>query len=178
MFYLETPSINREEEAKQFLYETSNNDSNLEFLSGLDKILTGISYEDWLYLTNKLKDKEYASKIEKNPAYTYFFIREKDNKIIGIINISYIDNKGYINYTIRPSERKKGYSKILLYLGLLVSNTIGLDEVELGCTSESCNRVTDQFGGIRNEVNVINVEKSLEKNKEYNNYLVEGEVIR
>lgn len=176
MFYLETPSLKREEEIKQFLYELKNDE--LKFISELEKLSTGISYEDWLSLKNNLKNKDYASSINRLPEYTYFFIREYDNKIVGIINISYKDNNGYVNYTIRPSERKKGYSKILLYLGLLVSRTLGLEIIQLGCTSEACNRVTDSFGGIRNEVNIINVEEAISKNKEYDKYLIEGEVIK
>ena len=174
MFYLETPNIKREEEVKQFLYELSNDD--LKFISELEKLSTGISYEDWLSLKNNLKNKDYASSINRLPEYTYFFIREDDNKIIGIINISYDDSKGYVNYTIRPSERSKGYSKILLYLGLLVSRTLGLSTIELGCTSKVCNRVTEAFGGNVDKVNTLNVEEAVEKNKEYRSYLSESEV--
>ena len=36
---------------------------------------------------------------------------------------------GHIGYSIRPTERKKGYNKINLYLGLKVCQTFGITEV-------------------------------------------------
>ena len=40
---------------------------------------------------------------------------------------------GHIGYSIRPTERRKGYNKINLYLGILEAQKIGLDRVMLGC---------------------------------------------
>lgn len=74
-----------------------------------------------------MKFQEDSSRIaneEKVPARTYFLIRCSDNKIIGMINIRLSLNEklkkygGHIGYSIRPTERGKGYNKINLYLGL------------------------------------------------------------
>ena len=40
---------------------------------------------------------------------------------------------GHIGYGIRPTERRKGYNRINLYLGMLEAKKIGLDRVMLDC---------------------------------------------
>ncbi len=40
---------------------------------------------------------------------------------------------GNIGYGIRPTERRKGYNKINLYLGLLEAQKLGLEKVMLDC---------------------------------------------
>ena len=40
---------------------------------------------------------------------------------------------GNIGYGIRPTERRKGYNKINLYLGLIEAQKLGLDKVTLTC---------------------------------------------
>ena len=40
---------------------------------------------------------------------------------------------GHIGYGIRPTERRKGYNKINLYLGIIEAKKLGLDKVMLDC---------------------------------------------
>ena len=74
---------------------------------------------------------------EKVPARTYFLIRESDKRIVGMINIRLALNErlnhygGHMGYSIRPTERGKGYNKINLYLGLRVCDQYGIEEVFL-----------------------------------------------
>ena len=68
---------------------------------------------------------EYAKSKNRCPAVTYLLIRENDNRLIGMINIRHNLNEtmlrfgGHIGYGVRPSEKRKGYNKINLYLGLI-----------------------------------------------------------
>ena len=72
-------------------------------------------------------------------AETFFLIRINDNKIIGMINIRLALNEklskfaGHIGYSIRPTERRKGYGKINLYLALQECQKFGLKSVMLAC---------------------------------------------
>ena len=73
------------------------------------------------------------------PAKTYFLVRESDNKLVGMINIRLTLNHnlwnygGHIGYNIRPSERRKGYNKVNLYLGLRELDDYGEKMALLDC---------------------------------------------
>lgn len=79
----------------------------------------------------------------KVPAETFFLVRELDDKIVGMISIRLALNErlkkfgGNIGYSIRPTERRKGYNKINLYLGLLCCQEHGIKEVLMDCDKEN-----------------------------------------
>lgn len=139
-FFLEEPSQARKEEALEYLKEHIEYNSDINGVGGMDKCLNKTTYEDWLIEIQKRKDKEYAYSINRVPQQTFFLIRENDNKLIGTINIRYdltkemLEFGGHIGYGIRPTERRKGYNKINLYLGLLKAKEIGLKKVMLDCS--------------------------------------------
>ena len=96
---------------------------------------------------------------------------------------------GHIGYSIRPTERRKGYNKINLYLGLIeAKEKFKLDKVMLDCSADNIgsNKTIQSLGGVleRSEIdptdntltNVywINVDESLEKNyQKYKKYIKE-----
>lgn len=58
---------------------------------------------------------------------------------------------GHIGYGIRPLERKKGYNKINLYLGLTKAlETFGLEEVMIDCSVDNIgsDKTIKSLGGI------------------------------
>ena len=128
-FYLEVPGIGRKEEAIAFIREFHEYGSEINGTGGLNRYLD--HYESWLEKLNEDYIREPGE--EKVPARTFFLIRENDNKIIGMINIRLALNEklrqygGHIGYSIRPSERGKGYNKINLYLGLKVCDQYGIE---------------------------------------------------
>lgn len=135
--YLEIPTITRKQEAYEFIQEHLDNNSSIHGSGSLYRFVNKDknNYEEWL---NKLEnDYVIIPNEEKVPARTFFLIRESDNKIIGMINIRLALNErlkklgGHIGYGIRPSERKKGYNKINLYLGLKICNEYGIGKVLL-----------------------------------------------
>ena len=87
---------------------------------------------------------------------------------------------GNIGYRIRPTERRKGYNKMNLYLGLIEAKKIGLDKVMLDCDVENLGSSKtmealggklerteiDPYDGILTSVYWINVDESLEKYKD------------
>lgn len=139
-FYLELPSLERKDEAIEFIEEFYKYDSQIHGTGGLDgKLKKGMSYEEWLINNTKLHEEKYALEQGLVPAYTYFLIREKDNKIVGMIDLRLRLNDhlrnfgGHIGYSIRPTERKKGYNKINLYLVLQIAKKNDLENVLVTC---------------------------------------------
>ena len=194
--YFEIPTINRKEQAIDYINEFYDNNSNINGTGGLQRYLD--NYEGWL---EKLEnDYTMIPNEERVPARTYFLIRENDNKIVGMINIRLALNEklkrtsGHIGYSIRPSERGKGYNKINLYLGLKVCNEYGIDKVlmDADINNPASWKTMESLGGEKigerfenEEANCcvvfysIDVTKSLEENKDIytpyianiNNYL-------
>lgn len=72
------------------------------------------------------------------PASTFFAIRTRDDVIVGVTNIRhYIDeahyHNGHIGYSVRPSERRKGYGTELLRLALIKAEQLGVIEPVVTC---------------------------------------------
>ena len=132
-FYLEEPSIKRKNDAMEFINEFFKYNSGINGTGGLQRFLD--NYEGWL---EKLEN-DYTRIPDKIrvPARTFFFVRENDKKIVGMISIRLVLNDhlkklgGNIGFCIRPTERGNGYNKINLYLGLKKCKLYGIKEVFL-----------------------------------------------
>ena len=138
-FYLEMPSIERKNEIIDYINEFVLYNSDINGAGSLDKILEGYTFEQALERCLNMQDKEYAKKLGRCQSKTFLLIRENDDKIVGTINVRWNLTEsmkqfgGNIGYGIRPTERRKGYNKINLYLGLIEVQKLGLDRVMLDC---------------------------------------------
>lgn len=159
-FYLEEVNIDRKDEVLEYINVHIKYGSDLNGTSSLKRIVeNNMSYEDWLEETTRLKEKEYAEVNKLVPATTYFTIRESDNKIVGMVNLRHYLNDylkkygGHIGYGIRPTERRKGYAKIQLYLVLIEAQKLGLDKVMVDCvsTNEGSEKTIKALGGLFDE---------------------------
>lgn len=138
-FFLERPSIERKDEIIEYINEFVEYNSDINGTGSLDKILEGYTFEQALDRCLKMEDEEYAKSVNRCPGKTFLLIRENDNRIVGSINIRWDLNEamlkfgGHIGYGIRPTERRKGYNKINLYLGMQEAQKVGLEKVMLDC---------------------------------------------
>lgn len=130
------PTKEYEKQVFDFLQEFIIFKSNINGVGGLNRYID--NYDAWLKkLSNDLDIKRTNSK--RVPAHTYFAVREKDSKIIGMINIRHKLNEflveigGHIGYCVRPSERHKGYANQILHLGIRKCKEIGLNKILLTC---------------------------------------------
>lgn len=133
------PTIEDKDAAIDYINELIAANSSINGAGGLARYLD--NYEEWL---EKLEnDRNYIADEERVPADTYYLVRIEDNKIVGMINIRRSLNKrleecgGHIGYSIRPSERKKGYNKINLYLALLRCQELNIKEIYLDCNTDN-----------------------------------------
>ncbi len=138
-FYFEIPSLERKNEIIEYLDEFVKYGSDINGSGSLDKIYDGYTFEEALDRCLKMEDEEYAKSVGRCQGRTFLLIRENDNKIVGTINVRWNLNEamlrfgGHIGYGIRPTERRKGYNKINLYLGMLEAKKVGLEKVMLDC---------------------------------------------
>lgn len=182
-FYLEKPTIERKKDAIDYISEFLKYESDINGTGLLDKYLKEESYENWLIYLSKVQNKDYAYSINFVPNRTFFLIREKDNKIVGMINIRLELNEklknsgGHIGYSIRPTERRKGYNKINLYLGLKKCFEYNIKDAWLDCVVSNLGSVktiqalggnlikedfSDKYGEVV-QMYTINVRESLNK---------------
>lgn len=134
-FNLVFPTKDHEKQAFEYINEFIQYNLQLNGTGGLERYT---DYDEWL---RKLDlDLDIANiPAGRVPAYTYFFIREMDKKIIGMINIRHSLNDflfregGHIGYSIRPTERKKGYGTLLLSLGLEKCRELKIKKVLVTC---------------------------------------------
>ena len=186
--YFEIPGIARKEDAIGYIREFREYQSEINGTGGLDRFTD--NYEGWL---EKLEqDYTRIPDEQKVPARTYFLVRETDRRIVGMINIRLCLNErlsrygGHMGYSIRPTERGKGYNKINLYLGLRVCSAHGISKVfmDADLNNPASWKTMEALGGVRireyfDDVYAhcvvvdynIDVRKALQEHPEYGNMI-------
>ncbi len=107
--------------------------------AGLDRFS---SIEIWF---EELKKRSCEDTVPKGlvPSSTYLAVREKDNYIVGMIDIRHYLNEyltqvgGNIGYGVRKSERNKGYAKQMLKLALEKCKELKIKKVLITCDEDN-----------------------------------------
>jgi len=136
------PNKDYEQKAIEYIQEFRHYHSPINGTGGLDRFLENATYQDWLLKIEA--DRDIANiPVDRVPAYTYFYVREDDDRIIGMINIRLALNDflrkegGHIGYSIRPTERRKGYGTRMLREALVFLKPIGLTNIIITCGKEN-----------------------------------------
>ena len=111
--------------------------------------------QDWIQYSNRCKD---PSTVPQGlvVATQYLFVREEDEKIVGMIQIRHYFSPylekfgGHIGYSVAPSERRKGYAAQMLKMALPKCKELGIDKVLItcNCDNEGSKRTILKNGGI------------------------------
>lgn len=107
--------------------------------AGLDRFS---SIEVWL---EELKKRSCEDTVPKGlvPSSTYLAVREKDNYIVGMIDIRHYLNEyltqvgGHIRYGVRKTQRNKGYAKQMLKLALEKCKELKIKKVLITCDEDN-----------------------------------------
>lgn len=186
------PEKEHEKQAMEYIEEFEACGSKIHGVGGLTRYLD--DYDGWL---EKLAaSRAQASNEEHVPAETFFLMKDLPEKkmefgdnaerIVGMIDIRLALNDalwaygGHIGYSIRPSERRKGYNKVNLYLALKVCQNHGIEVALLDCDKDNvgsaktmralggkllreCPHRNDEGEDIMMQWYVIDVDAALEK---------------
>jgi len=139
---LVNPTMEYDEDIMQFrneILEANDSDS----FAGCGELRKCETTEKWLQI---LKERESvdtcpAGSVTSN---TYIAVRIEDNKIVGIIDLRHHINHpilglwgGHMGYTVRPSERNKGYAKEMLRQNLQKCRNRKMDKVMITCSPDN-----------------------------------------
>ncbi|WP_324279525.1 GNAT family N-acetyltransferase [Fusobacterium polymorphum] len=132
---LVNPNLSYADEILKYKKEFLEEEPIINGSAGLDRFST---VEEWLNELEKRSSKETVPE-GLVPSTTYLGIREKDNYIVGMIDIRHYLNDflmqsgGHIGCGIRKSERKKGYAKQIIKLALEKCKELKIEKVLITC---------------------------------------------
>ena len=143
------PNEKYEHKAVAYVQEFIEDGSDTNGAGGLNRYLKESTYADWLAKIRN--DMDLANIPEgKAPALTYFYVREStdvnigSDEIIGMINIRLAlttdflrEQGGHIGYSIRPTQRRKGYATRMLREALAFCRAIGLRDFVITCNKSN-----------------------------------------
>lgn len=112
------------------------------------------SYEEWLTLVTRNTDPKTVSE-NWVVTDTFFAVRESDNRIIGMIDLRHTLNEflkdlGNCGYSVRPSERRKGYATEMLCKLIGEARAAGMKDLQISVEKENTasRKVIEKNGGV------------------------------
>lgn len=133
--YLVKPSKDYLEQVTEYRNEFLATNSSMDGCGPLDRTEDS---KEWLNQVELISKKETVPE-EFVQATQFLCIREEDNRLVGMIQIRHYFNDflekfgGHIGYSIRPTERRKGYAKKMLKDSLEYCKELNLEKVLVTC---------------------------------------------
>ena len=118
---------------------------NEDRFAGCLSLDTSSSAEEWLHLCFLRKSEETCDQAGTSvPSHMYLAVRCSDNRIVGIIDLRHHINHpilgtwgGHCGYTVRPSERGKGYAKEMLRQNIRNAKALGIEKMLVTCNVDN-----------------------------------------
>ena len=149
------PSNDYAQQVLVFRNEMLQNGDRFDGCAGLEDCA---SFEEWIRFEARLRAKYQEGYV---PSEVFLAIRTRDNRLVGIIDYRHplsgflLCFGGNIGYSVRPSERQKGYASEMLRLLLHVCRENGETRVLLACDKDntaSRKTILKNGGVLENEV--------------------------
>ena len=145
------PALEMKEAALE--YRQEHFDNNETIINGSELFDKTESYEAWL---QSVTDNTSPDTVNPNWVVTdTFFAVDENDKIIGMIDLRHTLNEflkdfGNCGYSVRPSERGKGYATEMLRQVLEIAKKVGLKEVHLSVerSNEASVKTIVKNGGV------------------------------
>ena len=137
------------QQIEDYKNEFSLNNESIHGAANLEEL----SVRDWVQFTENTKHKETVTPGFVT-AHTFFAL--DNDKIVGIINARHELNDyllnlgGHIGYSVRKSERRKGYAKKMLNYTSKFLFSLGLEKILITCDKNNVasKRTIESCGGI------------------------------
>ena len=113
--------------------------------AGCMSLDTSSSAEEWIRICRLRKSEETCRESGTEvPSDMYLAIRQSDKRIVGAIDLRHhIDHPilgtwgGHCGYSVRPSERGKGYAKEMLRLNIQNARALGIERMLVTCDADN-----------------------------------------
>jgi len=127
-------------------------------LNGTGGMDGDVTFDEWLERCQCEPDLPFHSydQSEKAPGVTLLVCAKDTDRLVGCVNIRPHLTKrldelqiGNIGWSIRPSEQRKGYGKVLGRLVMAYCQSIGLETVRIGCheLNHGSRKIIESLGG-------------------------------
>lgn len=164
---LRKPKMQDADQIMSFKAEILAADHDDDAFAGCGELRKAATMEEWLDILREKEDEQTVLK-GRVPSTSYVAVQESDGRIVGIIDLRYHINHpilglwgGHMGYTVRPTERGKGYAKEMLRQNLINCRARGLKKVMITCseTNAASERVILANGGVYEKTVEVDGEK-------------------
>lgn len=130
------PTIKMESAVLDFVTEFKLN--NEYMINGCCGLTRYSDYREWLQHINQVENGLVPDRVASS---TYFAV-SSTNTIVGIVDIRHdLPEKyfysGHIGYSVRPSERRKGYGTEILRLGVEKAKKLNIEKILVVCSKNN-----------------------------------------
>ena len=133
------PTLEYAKDIEAYRQEFLDIDGSMDGCGSLRRCATA---EEWIEKCRLGKD---PATVPANlvPATQFIYVREEDGRVVGMLQIRHYFNEylekysGHIGYSVRPSERRKGYATAMLRDALPHCRELGIRDVLISCLTDN-----------------------------------------